>query len=193
MIAQRIVDGITGDALEPRTRLAGERDMMARFSAGRGTLREALRFLELTGAITVTAGPRGGPVVMRPDGTDLAGVLGLFPQLRTVSFRSVIQVRELLEPELAVRWRDIAPWCPAPGVRSEVRRVVPGSRRRSWPRRTGAGRRSRLRSNSDVAFVGVQVCGALRAELLVGERREPAFDLVSQDEYVGVQCLWSRG
>ncbi|WP_433502434.1 FadR/GntR family transcriptional regulator [Pseudonocardia halophobica] len=101
MIAQRIVDDITGDGLGPGTRLAGEREMMARFSAGRGTLREALRFLELTGVITVKAGPRGGPVVMQPDGTDLAGVLGLFLQLRTVSFRSVIQVREILEPELA--------------------------------------------------------------------------------------------
>lgn len=101
MIAQRIVDDITGDDLGPGTRLAGEREMTARYSAGRGTLREALRFLELRVVITVKAGPRGGPVVMQPDGTDLAGVLGLFLQLRTVSFRSVIHVRENLEPELA--------------------------------------------------------------------------------------------
>ncbi|MBN9110209.1 MAG: GntR family transcriptional regulator [Pseudonocardia sp.] len=43
-IAQRIVDDITDGDLERGGRLASERDMLARFEAGRGTLRESLRF-----------------------------------------------------------------------------------------------------------------------------------------------------
>jgi GntR family transcriptional regulator, transcriptional repressor for pyruvate dehydrogenase complex len=100
-IAQQIVDDITDDELGPGTKLASERDMLVRFSAGRGTLRESLRFLEMSGAIAVKAGPHGGPIVGDPDGEDLARVLGLFLQLRRVPFKAIVDAREILEPELA--------------------------------------------------------------------------------------------
>ncbi|MEV6900307.1 FCD domain-containing protein [Amycolatopsis sp. NPDC051372] len=100
-IAQRIVDDITEDDLEPGTKLASERDMMARFETGRGTLREALRFLEMNGVIRVKAGPHGGPIVSEPDAHDLAGVLGLFLQLKGMPFKALVSAREVLEPELA--------------------------------------------------------------------------------------------
>jgi DNA-binding FadR family transcriptional regulator len=100
-IAQLIVDDITDDRLEAGTRLQSERDMVARFGVGRGTLRESLRFLEMTGVLTMKAGPQGGPFVADPDAHDLAGSLGLFLQLRTVPFSQIITAREILEPELA--------------------------------------------------------------------------------------------
>ncbi|MBN9110204.1 MAG: FadR family transcriptional regulator [Pseudonocardia sp.] len=100
-IAQQIVDDITEGDLGPGTKLASERDMLERFSAGRGTLRESLRFLEMSGAIAVKAGPQGGPIVGAPDGEDLARVLGLFLQLRKVPFKAIVDAREILEPELA--------------------------------------------------------------------------------------------
>lgn len=101
LIAQQIVDDITLDGLTPGTKMASERDMLARFEAGRGTLRESLRFLEMNGVITVKAGPQGGPIVSEPDAQDLAGVLGLFLQLRGLPFRELVSAREILEPELA--------------------------------------------------------------------------------------------
>ncbi|MEV4604388.1 FCD domain-containing protein [Amycolatopsis sp. NPDC049253] len=100
-IAQQIVDDITEGELAPGTKLASERDMLTRFGAGRGTLRESLRFLEMNGVITVKAGPHGGPIVSEPAATDLAGVLGLFLQLRGLPFRALVAAREVLEPELA--------------------------------------------------------------------------------------------
>ncbi|MGD9985554.1 FadR/GntR family transcriptional regulator [Pseudonocardia sp.] len=100
-IAQRIVDDITEEKLSPGAKLAGERDMLLRFDAGRGTLRESLRFLEMNGVITLKAGPSGGPIVAAPDGHDLAGVLGLFLQMRQLPFKALISAREILEPELA--------------------------------------------------------------------------------------------
>ncbi|MEV6900306.1 FCD domain-containing protein [Amycolatopsis sp. NPDC051372] len=100
-IAQEIVDEITDGKLAPGTKLASEKDMLTRFGAGRGTLRESLRFLEMTGAITLKSGPYGGPIVSEQDGQDLAWVLGLFMQLRGVPFKAIVAAREVLEPELA--------------------------------------------------------------------------------------------
>jgi DNA-binding FadR family transcriptional regulator len=100
-IAQRIVDDVSLDHLGPGTKLAGERDMMSRFGTGRGTLRESLRFLEMTGVLTVKAGPHGGPIVSEPDAADLAGVLGVFMQMRGLPFKALVSAREILEPELA--------------------------------------------------------------------------------------------
>ncbi|MDI9949264.1 FCD domain-containing protein [Rhodococcus sp. IEGM 1305] len=118
-IAQLIVDDITDDRLAPGTRLQSERDMVARFEVGRGTLRESLRFLEMSGVLTMKAGPQGGPFVADPDAHDLAGSLGLFLQLRAVPFSQIIAAREILEPELAGR--------AAVGATEEIRDLIADS------------------------------------------------------------------
>jgi DNA-binding FadR family transcriptional regulator len=82
--------------------------MLVRFGAGRGTLRESLRFLEMNGVITVKAGPHGGPIVSRQSGQDFAQVLGLFMQMRGVPFRALVSAREVLEPELAALAAEFA-------------------------------------------------------------------------------------
>ena len=64
IIAQRIVADIARDSLAPGASLPPERMMMETYEVGRGTLREALRFLEFQGVITLKPGPRGG--VNRP-------------------------------------------------------------------------------------------------------------------------------
>lgn len=100
-IAQSIVDEITDRGYAPGTRLPPERDMAASYAVGRGTLRESLRFLEFNGVVTMKAGPGGGPIVAAPDGHDLAGILGLFLQLRPTSFGAIVEAREFLEPAIA--------------------------------------------------------------------------------------------
>lgn len=123
-IAQRIVDDITEGALEPGTKLASEREMLTRFGAGRGTLREALRFLEMNGVLTVKAGPHGGPFVSDQDGQDFARILGLFMQLRRVPFKSLVAARELLEPELAGQAAEKA----TPELDAEIKDSIDGMR-----------------------------------------------------------------
>lgn len=81
--------------------MASESEMLSQYGVGRGTLREALRFLEINGVIEIKVGPRGGPVVARPDATSLAGSLSLFLQLNGTTFESVVQVRRQLEPPVA--------------------------------------------------------------------------------------------
>ena len=124
-IAQLIVDDITDDNLPPGTRLASERDMLVRFKAGRGTLREALRFLEMSGILTVKAGPQGGPFVSEPDAHDFAGLLGLFLQLRSMPFNQLISAREMLEPELAARAAEAA----SEQIKAEIADSVAGMKK----------------------------------------------------------------
>jgi GntR family transcriptional regulator, transcriptional repressor for pyruvate dehydrogenase complex len=124
-IAQMIVDDITDDNLVPGTRLASERDMLVRFRAGRGTLREALRFLEMSGILTVRTGPQGGPFVSEPDSHDFASLLGLFLQLRSMPFSQLIAAREMLEPELAARAAETA----SEQIKAEIADSVAGMKR----------------------------------------------------------------
>ena len=101
LIAQRIVDEITAKQLPPGAMLPAEKDMLATYEVGRGTLRESLRFLEMNGVITTKPGPGGGPAVCDPDSRDLAGSLGLFLQLHGTPFRSIVEVRQTMEPAIA--------------------------------------------------------------------------------------------
>ncbi len=101
LIAQRIVEEITSKQLPPGAMLPAEKDMLATYEVGRGTLRESLRFLEMNGVITIRPGPGGGPAVCDPDSRDLAGSLGLFLQLHGTPFRSIVEVRRTMEPAIA--------------------------------------------------------------------------------------------
>jgi GntR family transcriptional repressor for pyruvate dehydrogenase complex len=100
-IAQAIVSEISKNHYAPGTKLPAEREMLEQYQAGRGTLRESLRFLEMNGVITVRPGPGGGPVVAEPNARDLASTLGLFLELNGTSFGAILEVREVLEPAIA--------------------------------------------------------------------------------------------
>ena len=67
----------------------------------RATVREALRFLELQGALRIKAGPGGGPIVSVPGAGHLASVLSLQLQFAAASYRSVLEARRSIYPVLA--------------------------------------------------------------------------------------------
>jgi DNA-binding FadR family transcriptional regulator len=101
LLAQRIVSEIADRNLEPGTALPPEREMLEEYGVARGTLREALRFLEIQGVITIKTGPGGGPIVARPESRHFASVIAMLLQLSHTSFRSVLEARSVLEPALA--------------------------------------------------------------------------------------------
>ena len=101
LLAQRIVSEISDKGLEPGNPLPPERDMLVEYGVARGTLREALRFLEIQGVITIKTGPGGGPIVSSPGSRHLASVIAMRLQLTHTSFRSVLEAREVLEPAMA--------------------------------------------------------------------------------------------
>ena len=62
-VARQILQDIRRNRLGPGSMLPPESTMVERFGVGRGSLREALRILEVNGLVTLKPGPRGGPVV----------------------------------------------------------------------------------------------------------------------------------
>ncbi len=74
--------------------------MIEKQGASRATVREALRFLELQGALKMKAGPGGGPVVSEPGVDHLASALSLQLQFANATFRAVLEARRSIYPVL---------------------------------------------------------------------------------------------
>jgi len=100
-IARKLVSEIRRRRLRPGTQLDAEHRMIEELGVSRATVREALRFLELQGALRIKAGPGGGPVVSAPGADHLASVLSLHLQFADASFRSVVEARCSIYPVLA--------------------------------------------------------------------------------------------
>ena len=100
-VARKLVSEIRQRRLRPGTKLAAEHRMVEDHGVARATVREALRFLELQGALRIKAGPSGGPVVSVPGAEQLASVLSLHLQFADASFRSVVDARCSIYPVLA--------------------------------------------------------------------------------------------
>lgn len=101
LLAQRIVDEITDRKLPPGAALPPERAMLHEFGVARGTLREALRYLEIQGVLTIRPGPGGGPTVNGVEPRSLASVIALLLQLSHAPFSTILEARQLLEPATA--------------------------------------------------------------------------------------------
>jgi GntR family transcriptional repressor for pyruvate dehydrogenase complex len=100
-LALRIVGEIADRGLERGAPLPPEREMLAQYGVARGTLREALRFLEMEGVLTIKPGPGGGPIVSSPDHQTLASTIALLLQFAGARFRTILEVRQVLEPSIA--------------------------------------------------------------------------------------------
>ena len=101
IVAQRIVRDIERDGLGPGDKLPPERLMMETYEAGRGTLRESLRFLELQGVLSFKPGPGGGPVIEKPTADNLATTLTLLLQFDGAKYQVIAEAREAFEPVMA--------------------------------------------------------------------------------------------
>ena len=99
-VARRIVSEIQEHDLPPGTRLDPEHLMVEKQGVARGTVREALRFLELHGTVKLRPGPRGGPVVSVPELDHLVSALSLQLQFADATFRSVLEARRSVYPVL---------------------------------------------------------------------------------------------
>jgi DNA-binding FadR family transcriptional regulator len=101
LLAQRIVREITERKLAPATVLPPERVMLQEYGVARGTLREALRFLEIQGVLTMKPGPGGGPTVNGVEPRSLASVIALLLDLSHAPFSTILEARRVLEPAMA--------------------------------------------------------------------------------------------
>jgi len=101
LVANTIVREIRRLDLGPGDKLISEDKAVARYGVARGTLREALRFLELQGVLRMRSGPGGGPIVARPGSEHLASTLSLLLQFVGAPFRDILQTRSVIEPGMS--------------------------------------------------------------------------------------------
>lgn len=99
-VARNIVNDIQERQLPSGAQLDSEHVMIEKQGASRATVREALRFLELQGALKMKAGPGGGPVVSVPSVDHLGGALSLQLQFANATFRAVLEARRSIYPVL---------------------------------------------------------------------------------------------
>lgn len=126
-IARKLVGEIRRRRLRPGTQLDAEHRMVEELGVARGTVREALRFLELQGALRIKAGPGGGPVVSTPGAEHLASVLSLHLQFTGASFRSVVEARCSIYPVLAAEAAGNASPDDAVALRESLARMHAGA------------------------------------------------------------------
>lgn len=100
-LARRLANDIVSSRLVPGTRLPNEAALAASFGVGRGSVREAMRLLELNGLIELRTGAHGGPVVSRPTTSDLGRTLSLYLQATGATLRDLTETRLALEPWMA--------------------------------------------------------------------------------------------
>jgi DNA-binding FadR family transcriptional regulator len=100
-VARRILQEIQRDKLAPGAKLPAEYLMLQRFGVGRGSLREALRILEVNGLVTIRPGPRGGPVVASHDASNFGQMMTLHLQSLGSTYRELLEARLEYEVILA--------------------------------------------------------------------------------------------
>jgi DNA-binding FadR family transcriptional regulator len=96
-VHRQLKEAILGGHYTPGDRLPSERELCETFGVGRPVIREALRFLENSGLITVRQGSTGGAFVQRIDSSILAHTLEGIVKMDNVSLRELTEARLALE------------------------------------------------------------------------------------------------
>lgn len=123
-IARDIVRRIGAEELTPGTQLPPEAKMLEEYRVGRGSLREALRILEVHGLISIKPGPRGGPTVDQVHTENFGRMATLYFQMDGVTFADLVDARVIMEPTLAA----LAAQCRDPRLLGELGRFTSLSR-----------------------------------------------------------------
>lgn len=100
-LARAIVRDVVSRNLAPGTLLPPEGQMLVDYGVGRGSLREALRILEMHGLITMKAGRKGGPVVIEVSARAYARMSSLFFHVAGMTFQQLVDARLVLQAMLA--------------------------------------------------------------------------------------------
>jgi GntR family transcriptional repressor for pyruvate dehydrogenase complex len=100
-VAQDIVRKIGAEGLPPGTPLPSEAQMLEEYGVGRGSLREALRILEVHGLVLIKPGPRGGPIVAGVSPAAFGQMATLYFQASQMTFRELMEARLVMEPVMA--------------------------------------------------------------------------------------------
>ncbi len=101
VLAEKLQAQILSGTYPPGASLPTERELVLATGLSRGSIRETLRILEAQGLVNTRAGRYGGSVVAQPSRALLASHINLFAKGRSVTLRSLVEVRQALEPMVA--------------------------------------------------------------------------------------------
>ncbi|MDW5377251.1 FCD domain-containing protein [Halomonas sp. HP20-15] len=101
LICEDIKHWIVTEGLQPGDRLPNEKALMERYECAKGTIREALRVLEVEGLVQMKTGPSGGAVIREVTIDPACRALRNFLHFQHVDGSQVYQLRRLVEVEIA--------------------------------------------------------------------------------------------
>ena len=99
VVADRVKNWIVETALKPGDRLPQERQLIAQFGVSKGTVREALKALEVQGLITVSTGPKGGARIAKVPLETATRLLDNYFFFEDLSVDDLYRLRLMVEPE----------------------------------------------------------------------------------------------
>jgi len=100
-IVESVKSWVAVNHMCPGDRLPNERELMAQFECSKGTVREALKSLEVQGLISVRTGPNGGAILERVPFEKASSLLRNFLHFEQPSGPEIYALRTLIEPEIA--------------------------------------------------------------------------------------------
>lgn len=100
-IAEDIRQWIARENMRPGDMLPNERALMEHYGCSKGTIREALKALEVEGLLRMLSGPNGGPEVQAASIDIVTQQFRQYLHFQKVTFREVYQLRRVLEVILA--------------------------------------------------------------------------------------------
>jgi len=101
LVAQEIKRMITEKNLSPGDRLPRESELQAQFQVSKGTIREALKSLEVQGLVTISTGPSGGGTIVEVPLDRTLQFMQNYLFFKEVTIDDIYAVRQQLEPLLA--------------------------------------------------------------------------------------------
>jgi len=102
-IIEQIRIAILEGRLKPGDKLPTEKELMEKFKVSRGTLREALRSLEILGLLEIRKGISGGPFITEIDTKKARENFINFFHFKNLSLENLFEVRLMLEPNITAK------------------------------------------------------------------------------------------
>lgn len=102
MIVEDVKHWIVREKKQPGDRLPNEKELIELFGVSKGTIREALKALEVRGLIATRTGPGGGAYLQQVSREHASEPLRNFLHFHHFDGHDIYQLRKILEPELAV-------------------------------------------------------------------------------------------
>ncbi|MDH7799256.1 MULTISPECIES: FCD domain-containing protein [unclassified Beijerinckia] len=108
VIADLIKQSIVTDGLKPGDRLPTEKQLVEKYEAGKASVREALKSLEVQGLIRTSTGPTGGSFIAEVTETRILNHLQSYFFFKHLTAAQVYELRRVLEPRLAGHMAETA-------------------------------------------------------------------------------------